>query len=120
MPQLKTKIEERIMELLPELAIPCDCPKGGRDGSEAERVCQKCNGNEWVCGELHLETILIAIEKVGKYSFDIGLCENNLSITANSKKDGQEECYGYLDLSQPFSNQSQELYLFLLDILTNH
>ena len=102
----KDKVEKRIRELVPSVI---HYPEPIGDNVYA-------TGGSYTY--IHLEHILMAIEKVGStrslqismhknfyfhYKDDVGYCSN----------------YKYL-LDKPFSDQSEELYLFLLDILTNH
>lgn len=128
MPQLKTKIEERIRELVPELN-PCNCDNGhlflgygGEDNDEPEwGACPNCviDGRyEPQYDDIHLEHILMAIQEksLPKNGGVIFPEENQTDIPALWLVGKAISLY---DLSKPFSDQSEELYLFLLNILTN-
>lgn len=99
----KDKVEIRIRELVPELK---ECACCGGDG------CDCCGGIKHFGQEPRLEHILMAIEKVKKWyliSSDGGFADVDKFSTNGFEK--------YYDLSKSFSDQSEELYLFLLDIL---
>jgi hypothetical protein len=57
----------------------------------------------------------MAIEKVANKKETVGILSTGLVLYY-----GKETNHYYYNLSKPFSDQSEELYLFLLDILTNH
>ena len=114
----KDKVEERIRELVPELSCGCSnghlfLGYGGENNDEPEwGICPNCVINGVYnpsYGEIHLEHILLAIGKQNKIKPNLELFSIQLSF-------GYEDNVLY-DLSKPFSDQSEELYLFLLDIL---
>ena len=104
MPKLKTKIEERIRELLPELK---------KHLSSSTRVF-----GEYVFPEIHLEHILMAIEKV-----DSG---NQVRVFTNGFTNGMffgdiGDMSGHLvkyDLSKDFNHQEESVYNDIWNIIT--
>ena len=99
MPKLKTKIDERIRELV-------------KIGTWHDNL----PGTIETLGmpPIHLEHILMAIEKVGKW-YIISSRGKFADVNRYSEYGEWAEKY---DLSQPFSNQSQEFYEFLWSIIT--
>ena len=102
MPQLKTKIEERIRELVPELN-PCNCDNGhlflgygGEDNDEPEwGACPNCviDGRyEPQYDDIHLEHILMAIQEksLPKNGGVIFPEENQTDIPASKRPRSQQ------------------------------
>jgi hypothetical protein len=149
----KDKVEERIRELVPklkELKFGCEVILDGKlhnptgrplsynqsvrlvneevmTKKEFEEQARK-KIKEVIGSPIHLEHLLMAIEKVGvfyrifpteKNMVRIGTFMNEKEME-EKKAEGTCEIGEDYDLSKTFFNQSKELYLFLLNILTNH
>lgn len=108
MPTIKEQCEKRIVELVPELI-----------SWETSHFITK--EAQWkYCEEIHLEHILLAIEKVNQGDKTIAV-DFNGGISAFIDNDRYEIGNGGVkikyDLSKSFAVQSEELYTFLLEII---
>ena len=101
----KDKVENRIRDLLPELIK-----------NEHAQMIKFDHSVEYFVEyyPIHLEHILMAIEKVRKW-YIISSRGKFADVNRYSEYGEWAEKY---DLSQPFSNQSQEFYEFLWSIIT--
>ena len=102
MPKLKTKIEERIRSLLPELI-----------SQTVKNWIVKEKQASYGGKEIHLEHVLMAIEKV-KMKRQKTILISDDGMFMDTFFNNQH----YYDLSKDFSNQSQEFYEFLWSIIT--
>jgi hypothetical protein len=96
----KDKVEKRIRELLPETGLNLE------------------DDEDWSFdNKIHLETILMAIEKVGGNYISISTKGEFYRVVELKKECIKEKYLIDYDLSKDFNNQSQEFYQFLLNIL---